>query len=66
MIPFIDKAACSGCGACAEVCPPQAIEIHDDKATIVDELCEECGFCAAECPLQAITIVFPVYEKQTG
>jgi MinD superfamily P-loop ATPase len=63
MIPVIDKDICTGCGKCAEVCPPEAISIVDESARITDDLCEECGFCAAECPVEAIKIPFPLSGK---
>lgn len=66
MIPVIDKDACTGCGNCLEVCPPQAIILEDQKAVIEAEFCEECGFCAAECPSDAIAIPFSLGEKSIG
>jgi MinD superfamily P-loop ATPase len=60
MIPVIEKESCTGCGACVEVCPPQALFLDDEKIEIQEEFCEECGFCAAECPAEAIRIVFPL------
>ena len=63
MIPSVDKAMCTGCGNCLEVCPPQALSLQGEKANIRDDLCEECGFCAAECPVEAITIPFPLSRK---
>lgn len=62
MIPLIDKNICTGCGSCVDVCPPQAISLEEDKASIAADLCEECGFCAAECPVDAIAIPFPMYR----
>jgi heterodisulfide reductase subunit A-like polyferredoxin len=59
MIPKIDKDLCTGCGCCADVCPPQAIETIDEKAHIDEQFCEECGFCTAACPIAAIYIPFP-------
>ncbi len=60
MIPKIEKENCTGCGACVEVCPPQALFLEDDKIEFQEELCEECGFCAAECPAGAIRLIFPL------
>ena len=56
MIPVIDKNKCTGCGDCVEVCPPQAIDLVDDKAVISERLCEECGECVPECPEKAISL----------
>jgi ferredoxin len=56
MIPVIDPDKCTGCGECAENCPPQAIEIVNCTAEIDKSLCEECGECAKTCPEKAITI----------
>ncbi len=59
MIPVIDAEKCSGCGECAEACPPQAITLVNENAVIEEDLCEECGFCVSECPVGAITLHFP-------
>ncbi|MBN1844775.1 MAG: 4Fe-4S dicluster domain-containing protein [Sedimentisphaerales bacterium] len=48
---------CIGCGACAEVCPADAIEIIDDpdsqppQRTLIrhDDICIFCGQCQALC-----------------
>ena len=50
----IDESACTGCGACAEVCAVSAITV-DDMAKVDAELCTECGACADECPVEAIS-----------
>lgn len=59
MIPIVDKEKCTACGSCADICPPGAITIENDAASIAADLCEECGFCAADCPVGAINIDFP-------
>jgi len=46
-----DKAACTGCGRCVEVCRFAAI----DSSFNVDPLaCEGCGLCVRVCPSAAI------------
>ncbi len=56
--PRFDEAACIGCGACAEVCPPKCIDVIDDldssppKRRLIQHLdaCIWCGQCERYCP----------------
>lgn len=48
---IVDK--CTACGACADVCPQDAITI-DDVAVIDLDACVDCGACIDECPNDAI------------
>jgi NAD-dependent dihydropyrimidine dehydrogenase PreA subunit len=50
----IDSTKCNGCGSCVEVCPQQAIVIHDGAAVINQGLCIQCGTCLEICPADAI------------
>ncbi len=50
----IDKAKCTGCGSCIDVCSQKAITIHDNLAMINKDLCIQCGNCARVCPAGAI------------
>ena len=43
----------SGCTACMDVCPVNAIEVEEDAIEILDS-CRKCGLCAAACPTEAI------------
>ena len=48
----IDKEKCNGCGACAKVCPTDAIIGDKDKKephVIVEEKCIKCGSCEDIC-----------------
>ncbi len=56
----IDTEACTGCEACVSVCPFNALEIREGKASVNDQ-CNLCGACAEECPVGAISL--PVLEK---
>lgn len=52
---YIIPAKCTGCGACAEECPEEAIEGGKRKIHVIDEsLCESCGECARICPENAV------------
>ncbi|NLK92419.1 MAG: 4Fe-4S binding protein [Bacteroidales bacterium] len=53
-----DYSVCTGCGACANICPTQAIKmtigLHDFiYPHINNELCCNCGLCSARCPANA-------------
>jgi Fe-S-cluster-containing hydrogenase component 2 len=50
---WVDSDSCTGCGACVEVCPVEAIALVDGKAHIDEETCIGCGACADECPQNA-------------
>lgn len=54
----IDPAKCSGCGACSEVCPAEAISASDDTETrvVTPSLCHECLDCSFVCPCDSITL----------
>lgn len=49
----IDKEKCTGCGACASVCPTDAIKEGDVYS--INEDCVDCGSCQPECPVDAIS-----------
>jgi len=53
MYIFIEKQLCTGCGACIENCPYDAILIKENKAYIT-EYCQLCRNCLNICPEGAI------------
>ncbi len=47
---------CVGCGACARVCPEQAMVFRDAQLEWASARCTGCGSCRAVCIYQAITL----------
>ncbi|MCL1819738.1 MAG: Coenzyme F420 hydrogenase/dehydrogenase, beta subunit C-terminal domain [Oscillospiraceae bacterium] len=57
----ITKDKCTGCGACADICPAAAIAMeHDDEGflyPLAGEGCTDCGLCGKVCPeLRPLTL----------
>jgi MinD superfamily P-loop ATPase len=61
-VPRVDKAKCTHCGKCGEVCEFHAIVVVKDMVLNFDELCHGCGACTYVCPEDAIAEV----ERQIG
>jgi Fe-S-cluster-containing hydrogenase component 2 len=55
MAVTIDDEKCTACGACAEVCPVDAITV-EDTAVVDADTCIDCGTCVDECPVDAIEL----------
>lgn len=64
----IDPEVCICCGACAEVCPTNAIHQIGDVYSIDPNLCFGCGACVDECPVEAIgegtLIIVPTVDTE--
>lgn len=57
MISIFEKSQCSGCGACAQVCPKKCIEMCSDfegflYPKVDDSLCIKCNICDNICPIK--------------
>ncbi|HNT00489.1 MAG TPA: FAD-binding protein [Candidatus Saccharicenans sp.] len=58
----INREACTGCGACLQVCPFGALSLDSENIAIVSEACTGCGACLPECPVEALSL--PEVEKK--
>ena len=52
----VEASTCTGCEACVDSCPSEAIEMKDGKAVVVADKCVDCGVCVDECPVEAISM----------
>jgi NADH-quinone oxidoreductase subunit F len=57
LIRYSISKECTGCGACAKVCPTKAIK-GEKKQThlILSELCSKCGSCTDVCKANAVMV----------
>ena len=61
----IDRAHCSGCGLCLNVCSHRAITLSKGTAAITGATCSLCGHCAAACP-DGVIAVAPLDTETTA
>lgn len=54
--PFVKKKKCTGCKACHEVCPAEAIILKEAKSYIDTAKCIGCASCIAACKYDAIDL----------
>ena len=54
--PYIIMKNCIGCGACRRVCPADAVEVVNGKATLDPQKCIGCASCIAACKSDAVEL----------
>lgn len=52
---LVEQALCTACGACAAICPTDAITMEENaagylRAVVDDQRCRNCGVCVDICP----------------
>jgi len=69
-VAVVNEAACTWCGACAEVCPYEAIERVEQGgkavAKVNSTLCKGCGACVPPCAERAIAVEGCTHEQIEG
>lgn len=65
--PYQNKNNCSGCGACIDICPKNAIRMVDDGVgfeypKIDTKRCIQCGLCQNCCPGKESELRIPVTQ----
>ncbi len=53
----ISEEVCTGCGACAKICPTQAIQGEKKESHVIhSEVCSKCGSCMDVCKANAVMV----------
>jgi len=56
IIASIDMDKCNLCGICEKICIYDAINVHDNRVDVINDLCEGCNVCIDQCPTRAIKL----------
>ena len=57
----VDREKCTGCGACAAVCPNGVIHMEEGRPILDAEVCVFCGKCTRFCPTGAREVIGQEY-----
>jgi ferredoxin len=56
MTAKVNAEQCTGCEACVQSCPLEAIQVADGLAKVDESTCGDCGACVDACPTGAISV----------
>ena len=62
--PHVDEALCTGCDACARLCPHGVIQVEPDAYRFEPDGCTGCGICRDVCEAGALSVVELVATPQ--
>ena len=63
-LPTIDMTLCNGCGICIDQCPTHAVELVEQRPSVVrPEDCAYCGLCEEICSRGAIALAYEIVPK---
>jgi dihydroorotate dehydrogenase (NAD+) catalytic subunit len=65
IVPIVVEDRCPACGACAPICPPQAITMGQ-TAEIRPDLCIGCGACIHVCPTVYGALLRPESDRPSS
>lgn len=56
---FVDTDQCTGCQACEDICPMDAIEMDTENlvAVVAEQRCIGCGLCVTVCEFEAMALM---------
>ncbi len=53
----VDADECTGCEACTDICPMEAVQMDDDQiAQVTADRCIGCGLCVTACEFDAMAL----------
>jgi ferredoxin len=56
MAAVVNAEKCTGCEACVDSCPLDAISMKDSIAFVDADTCGDCGACIDVCPVEALSL----------
>ncbi len=66
VLPKIDQAKCTRCGACQTACPVKVITVSETRTTIRYAGCISCFCCQEICPYAAIQVKKSLLARMVG